>query len=335
MYYSLLKNILFRLNPETAHSVTLRSLRLFHQLHLSKYFPKIPAVPRTVMGLNFPNPVGLAAGLDKNGDYIDALAALGFGFIEVGTVTPQPQAGNPSPRLFRLPEHQAIINRLGFNNKGVDYLARQLQNQQFKGILGVNIGKGRETPIEHAIEDYLYCFRRVVNYASYITINISSPNTQGLRDLQQGDRLQNLLSALKQEQKLFLVSQKKYVPLVVKIAPDLTDEELQTMAQIFLAEKIDGVIASNTTLSRIGIEDSLYAKEVGGLSGKPLSARSTDIIRKMHLYLSEAIPIIASGGVVSEQDALDKLAAGASLVQIYSGFIYRGPGFIRDICAAL
>lgn len=279
------------------------------------------------MGLNFPNRTGLAAGLDKNGDYIDALASLGFGFIEIGTVTPKPQPGNPLPRLFRLTDHDAIINRMGFNSKGLDYVAERLKKTKYKGILGINIGKNRDTPLENAVDDYRIGFRQMAPFASYITVNISSPNTQSLRDLQHGDLLRTLLKTLKQEQAL----QSNYVPLVVKIAPDLTLEELKNTAEILLAEKIDGVIATNTTLSRKGAENSPYAKESGGLSGKPLREQSTRIIRELAHLLQNKIPIIGCGGVFSAEDAREKLQAGASLLQIYTGLIYRGPALISEL----
>ena len=333
MYYGLIKKLLFQLDPETAHGVTLKSLRLANELGLSKIFPAIPASPREVMGLQFPNPIGLAAGLDKNGEYIDALAALGFGFIEIGTITPKPQEGNPRPRIFRLPEQEAIINRLGFNNKGCDYLVEQLKKLKYKGILGINIGKNLTTPVENAVLDYVYAYRAVVPYASYITVNISSPNTEGLRDLQHGELLRSLLHALKQEQARFLATQKKYVPLVVKIAPDLTEDELKNIAEIFLAEKVDGVIATNTTVKRIGVENSPYVNETGGLSGKPLFASATKIVKQLQDILQNKIPIIAVGGISSKEDAKEKFAAGASLLQIYTGLIYQGPALIREVAA--
>ncbi len=335
MCYSLLKKIVFQLNPETAHGVTLRGLRLMHQLGLTRFFPKIKAAPREIMGLIFPNPIGLAAGLDKNGEYIDALAALGFGFIEVGTVTPKPQDGNPRPRLFRLLEQEALINRLGFNNKGCDALVENLKRTKYKGILGINIGKNKTTPLENAIEDYLTAYRAVVPYASYITVNISSPNTEGLRDLQHGELLRSLLCTLKQEQAQFMATQKKHVPLVVKIAPDLTESELQNIAEILLAEKVDGVIATNTTLSRVGVENSPYAKEAGGLSGKPLFEGSTQIVKQLKVLLQNRIPIIAVGGISTGQDANEKLAAGASLLQVYTGLIYQGPALIKHMASVI
>lgn len=328
--YSLIRKFLFCLPPENAHYVALEGLQLAHKLKLTRMFTTISA-PREVMGLQFPNPIGLAAGLDKNGDYIEALAALGFGFVEIGTVTPKPQAGNPKPRLFRLIKDEGLINRLGFNNKGLDYVVENLKNTRYTGILGVNVGKNRDTPLEKAVDDYLLGFSRVAPYASYVTINISSPNTQGLRDLQHGDLLSELLRTLKQAQ----ARQKKYVPLVVKIAPDLTQEELKKTAEILLAEKIDGVIATNTTISREGLKTVEYANEVGGLSGKPVFATSTSVVKQLNEILQNKIPIIACGGIFSAQDAAEKIAAGASLIQLYTGLIYRGPGLVSEVAASL
>lgn len=329
--YNIMKKILFSLNPETAHAVALSSLKLAHQLGFSHFNPAIPSKPKTIMGLNFPNCVGLAAGFDKNGDYIDALSSLGFGFIEIGTVTPKPQQGNPKPRLFRLNEQEAIINRMGFNNKGIDHVVAQLEKKSYNGILGINIGKNKDTPLELAIEDYLIGFRAFWKYASYITINISSPNTPGLRDLQQEDLLSKLLCVLKQEQHSVYLNHHKYVPLAVKISPDLSEDGLHSVANVFLKEKIDAVIATNTTLSRDGIKNAKYANEAGGLSGKPLEAKSTQVIAQLHSILKNQIPIIASGGVMDEHSAEEKFNAGAKLIQIYSGFIYSGPGLIMQL----
>jgi dihydroorotate dehydrogenase len=335
MCYSIIKNFLFCLDPEKAHGLTLKSLGFAEKLRLTQFLPPLIAAPREVMGLHFPNPVGLAAGLDKNGDYINALATLGFGFLEIGTVTPRPQAGNLLPRLFRLTKQEAIINRMGFNNKGVDYLIKQLKKTKFTGILGINIGKNHNTLLENALEDYLYVLRRVISYASYITINISSPNTENLRQLQQGELLQNLLRGLKQEQAAFFASHKKYVPLAVKISPDLTQQELTEMAKIFLAEKIDAVVATNTTIRRDGVESSSFAAETGGLSGKPLGTPSTAIIAQLARLLESKIPIIGCGGILTARDAQEKIAAGASLLQVYTGLIYHGPKLIRAILTAI
>jgi dihydroorotate dehydrogenase len=329
--YSALKRILFLLDPEKAHYAALRSLNLAYLSGISRFFPSTPAAPVTIMGLSFPNPIGLAAGFDKNGDYVDALASLGFGFIEVGTVTPKPQDGNPKPRLFRLTEQEAIINRMGFNNKGLEHMARQLEKTKYRGILGINIGKNKDTPNERAVDDYLIGFRTLWRYASYVTINISSPNTAGLRDLQQSELLSNLLCVLKQEQRAVFLNEKKYVPLVVKISPDLNTEELHSMASVFLKEQVDGVIATNTTLQRNGVENSRYANEAGGLSGKPLLTRSSQITSQLHSLLKDRIPVIASGGVMDENAAQEKYTCGARLLQIYSGFIYSGPGLIQRL----
>lgn len=330
---SILHKLLFQLDPEQAHYAALKSLQFANNTGLSRLYQKIPSSPREVMGITFPNSVGLAAGFDKNADYVDALAALGFGFIEIGTVTPKPQDGNPRPRLFRLTPQEAIINRMGFNNKGVEYVAKRLEQTKYRGILGINIGKNKDTPIEKSADDYLIGFRALWKFASYITINISSPNTPGLRDLQKSDLLASLLISVKQERDRIHQLENKYIPLVVKISPDLNEDELQQTADVLLQQKIDGVIATNTTISRDGVEDSSYASEIGGLSGKPLFFRSTNILRQLHSILKDNIPIIASGGVMDADSAKEKFSSGAKLVQIYSGFIYAGPGLIKKIAA--
>ncbi len=334
--YPLLRPALFALDPETAHVATLKLLKMAEQTGLTKLVaaPNTDK-PVTVMGLEFKNPVGLAAGLDKNGDYIDGLAGLGFGFVEIGTVTPRPQPGNPKPRLFRLPEHQAIINRMGFNNLGVDHLVEQVKNCRYQGILGINIGKNFDTPIENATEDYLIGLRKSYALASYVSINISSPNTKNLRQLQQGDEIKNLLSALKQEQLVLEKQHGKYVPLAVKIAPDLNDEEISHIAGLLLEFAIDAVIATNTTIEREMIKNHPLANEAGGLSGAPVKEKSTYVVKKLAEVLNGKLPIIAAGGILSVTDAQEKLAAGASLVQIYSGFIYKGPQLIADILESL
>ncbi len=329
--YALIRKALFQLDPEQSHYLALHALQLAYHLKLSRFFPNVPPHPKQIMGITFPNPIGLAAGLDKNADYVDGLAALGFGFIEVGTVTPKPQTGNPKPRLFRLTEQQAIINRMGFNNKGVEYVARRLEQTHYRGVLGINIGKNKDTPLEKAIDDYLIGFRELWKFASYITINISSPNTPGLRDLQQDTLLEQLLSELKKAQQAIAQSHQKYVPLVVKISPDLTELELQQLAAVLMQQKIDGVIATNTTIHRNGVENSPYVNENGGLSGKPLLARSTQILEQLHHLLQNNIPIIAAGGIMDEQSAREKLNAGASLLQLYTGFIYEGPRLIQQL----
>jgi dihydroorotate dehydrogenase len=326
----LMKKILFSLDPERAHTVACKGLNMAYRCGLLNFI-KQPQKPCTVMGLTFPNPIGLAAGFDKNGDYIDALSNLGFGFIEIGTVTPKPQLGNPRPRLFRLTEQKAIINRMGFNNKGAEYIAQRLEKTVYKGILGINIGKNKDTPLDNAVEDYLIGFRTFWKFASYITINISSPNTPGLRDLQHEDMLAKLLCVLKQEQLSVQLNYGKYVPLVVKISPDLTQEELYALSHVLLKEKIDGVIATNTSISREGVEHSHYKNEAGGLSGRPLQQRSTDITARLHSILQGQIPIIASGGVMDAAAVRDKMNVGAQLVQVYSGFIYSGMDVVKRL----
>lgn len=334
--YPLLRPLLFQLDPETAHHVTLEGLQLAYKSGLSPLFKaQNTEKPIDVMGLHFDNPVGLAAGLDKNGDYIDALAALGFGFIEIGTVTPRPQPGNPKPRLFRLPEHQAILNRMGFNNKGIDHLIEQVKQARYRGVLGINIGKNFDTPLEKAVNDYLIGLEKSYPYASYITINISSPNTKNLRQLQQGEEISRLLSALKDAQLRLQQQHGKYVPLVVKIAPDLSDEEIRHIAGLLKSLAIDGVIATNTTIDRSAIADHPLANENGGLSGAPVREKSTAVVKKLADELSGALPIIAAGGILNGRDAQEKIEAGAKLVQIYSGLIYRGPQLITDILNAI
>lgn len=330
--YPFVRPLLFALDAETAHHLTLDLLKLSQRWGLpTAQKPARVEQAVTVMGLNFKNPLGLAAGLDKNGDYIDALADLGFGFIEIGTVTPRPQPGNPKPRLFRLPEHQAIINRMGFNNQGVDYLLAQVKTSRYAGILGINIGKNADTPIERAKDDYVLGLRKTYAAASYITINISSPNTQNLRQLQQGDEIKYLLEALKQEQLRLQGEHGKYTPIAVKIAPDLRDEEIQHIAALLLAFNMDAVIATNTTINRDAVQGHRYAAESGGLSGAPVKQASTRVVKGLAAELQGKLPIIAAGGIGSAADAQEKLAAGASLLQIYSGLIYRGPQLIVDV----
>ena len=334
--YPLLRPLLFSLDPELAHEVTLKLLKLSDSSGLSAlFYPTLPEKPVEVMGLHFKNPVGLAAGLDKNGDYINALDALGFGFIEIGTVTPRPQPGNPKPRLFRLPEHEAIINRMGFNNTGIDHLLAQAQHSGYSGILGINIGKNFDTPIEEATEDYLMGLRKAYTSASYITINISSPNTKNLRQLQQGDEIRRLVANLKNEQLSLEQEYGFYVPLAIKIAPDLTDEEISHIASLLLDFEIDGVIATNTTISREAIAEHPLAQEAGGLSGAPVKTASTRVVKGLAAELQDKVAIIAAGGILSAEDAQDKLNAGASLVQVYSGLIYKGPQLIADIVRSL
>jgi dihydroorotate dehydrogenase len=334
--YAIAKPLLFRLDAERAHDLTLKSLKLAEKTGMMGALSKVPrARPTNVMGLTFPNPVGLAAGLDKNAAYIDGLAALNFGFIEVGTVTPRPQPGNPKPRLFRVVEAEGIINRFGFNNLGVDRLVENVKRAKYRGILGINIGKNFDTPNENAIDDYLICLRKVYRHASYVTVNISSPNTKNLRQLQEKSALSGLLAALKQEQQVLTAAHKRYVPIALKIAPDLAEEQVIEIADLLLAHAFDGVIATNTTLARDQVIGLVHGEESGGLSGAPVREKSTEVIRQLAGRLQGAIPIIGVGGILSGQDALDKMQAGASLVQLYSGLIYRGPGLVQEACAAI
>ncbi|WP_460132641.1 quinone-dependent dihydroorotate dehydrogenase [Pseudomonas sp. S1_E04] len=334
--YSLARKMLFTLSPETSHTLALDVIGAGGRLGLNGLLSKAPArLPVKIMGLEFPNPVGLAAGLDKNGIAIDGLAQLGFGFVEVGTVTPRPQQGNPKPRLFRLPQVQALINRMGFNNEGVDQLVSRVQAARYTGVLGINIGKNLDTPVERAVEDYLICLDKVYAHASYVTVNISSPNTPGLRSLQFGDSFKQLLDALKIRQRMLEQEHGKYVPLVIKIAPDMSDEETVLVAGALMASGMDAVIASNTTVSRAGVEGLQHADESGGLSGAPLRDKSTHVLRVLADELAGCLPIIADGGITEGRHAAEKIAAGASLVQIYSGFIYKGPALIRQSVDAI
>ncbi len=334
--YSLLKPILFRQDAEWSHDFTLTWLkRTQHNLLSSVYRQQLPSKPVNVMGLTFDNPLGLAAGLDKNGECIDAFAAMGFGFIEIGTVTPRPQAGNDKPRLFRLPQAEAIINRMGFNNKGVDYLVEQVKQSSYQGVLGINIGKNKVTPEEQALDDYLICLDKVYAHASYVTVNISSPNTPGLRNLQYGDALENLLAGLKARQAELAQQHGKYVPVVVKIAPDLTDEEIQSIAASLTKSQMDGVIATNTTLDRSKVQGLPHCDEAGGLSGAVLTDKSQDVCEKLVKALDGAMPVIGVGGIYSADTAKQRLAGGAQLIQLYSSLIYLGPGLIKTIVKGL
>lgn len=336
MFYPAIRKVLFQFDAETIHELTIKGLKNTGSTPLNAFYKqRVNNKPVKVMGINFPNPLGLAAGLDKNGECINAFDAMGFGFVEVGTVTPRPQPGNDKPRIFRLPEANAIINRMGFNNKGVDYLVSQVRAAKFKGVLGINIGKNKDTPEENAKDDYIYCMRKVYDFATYITVNISSPNTPGLRALQYGDALNELLSALKVEQKVLAEQYGKYVPIAVKIAPDLKEEEVLSIAQSLIDNNIDGVIATNTTLSREGVEKLEHGSEQGGLSGAPVKHKSTTVIQILAKALDNKLPIIGVGGIASSDDANEKLAAGASLVQIYTGFIYQGPPLIKAIVNGL
>ncbi|MGB4498135.1 MAG: quinone-dependent dihydroorotate dehydrogenase [Methylococcaceae bacterium] len=328
--YSLLRPFVFAIEPEAAHELSLKMLTATKNA-ANLFYPKVQEKPVTVMGLTFKNPVGLAAGADKNADCLDGMAALSFGFLEVGTVTPRPQAGNPKPRLFRLPEHEAIINRMGFNNKGIDYLLEQVKRSSYAGILGINIGKNADTPIENALDDYLIGLRKAYSVASYVTMNISSPNTKNLRQLQQGDELKKLISSMKEEQLKLQLEHGRYVPLVLKIAPDLTPDEVRNIADLLMAFSIDGVIATNTTISRDKISGHPLANETGGLSGAPVKEMATEVVRLLAAELNGKLPIIATGGIMSAVDAQEKLDAGASLVQVYTGLIYRGATLVSEI----
>nr|WP_269156085.1 quinone-dependent dihydroorotate dehydrogenase [Pandoraea apista] len=330
------RRALFCLDAEQAHHLTLATLRGAASLGLAGLVGQtLPEDPRTVMGIRFPNPVGLAAGLDKDGSCIDGLAALGFGFVEVGTVTPRPQPGNPKPRIFRLPQAEAIINRMGFNNGGVEQFLQNVQSARYKGPLGLNIGKNADTPIERAVDDYLICLEKVYPYATYVTVNISSPNTKNLRQLQGGDELDALLGKLKDKQRQLSDRHGKYVPIALKIAPDLDDEQIKVIAGTLTRHGFDGVIATNTTLSREAVAGLPYANETGGLSGRPVFDASNRVIRALATELGGALPIIGVGGILSGADAKAKLDAGASLVQVYSGLIYRGPELVRECVQAL
>ncbi|MCU5786862.1 quinone-dependent dihydroorotate dehydrogenase [Alloalcanivorax marinus] len=331
MLYRLARPLLFSLSAEQAHDLTLDLLRR----GAGRAWPaRVPARPVTVMGLSFPNPVGLAAGLDKNGDCIDGLAELGFGFLEVGTVTPRPQPGNPKPRLFRLPEANAIINRMGFNNHGVDALVANVRASRYQGVLGINIGKNKDTPVENAVDDYLLCQEKVHALASYLVVNVSSPNTPGLRSLQHGEALDALLGTLREAQTRLDQQNGKRVPLVIKIAPDNSEDELAAMAEAFVRHGIDGVCVGNTTLERPGVERLRHGGEAGGLSGAPLRPIADRALDTMRRALDGRLPIIGVGGIQSGDDAREKRRLGAELVQVYSGLIYQGPGLVREIVRA-
>ena len=334
--YSVLRRILFKLDPELSHDLSLELLSAAERLKLLPLFsPNLPVVPRKVMGLDFANPVGLAAGLDKDASCFNALGGLGFGFVEVGTVTPLAQAGNPLPRLFRLKEDQAIINRMGFNNKGVDGLVERVRNRRYQGVLGINIGKNKLTPEERALDDYLIGMQKVYELADYISINISSPNTPGLRNLQYGEALNNLIAGIALEREKLSDIHDRRVPIAVKVAPDNDDDTLKEIVDTLVAHDIDAVIATNTTLSRDGLQDEVSAGEAGGLSGAPLRERSTQVIATIHQHSGDELPIIGVGGIATGQDAVEKIEAGASLVQLYTGFIYEGPKLIEDSVRAL
>ena len=334
--YALTRQFLFCLDAERAHDLALTSIEAAYRTGLNPLLASKPApLPTQAFGIEFPNPVGLAAGLDKNGAHIDALAALGFGFIEIGTTTPRPQSGNPKPRMWRLPEHQAVINRLGFNNAGVDALVRNVEHARHAGVLGINIGKNKDTPNENAVEDYRYCLERVYACASYVTVNISSPNTQGLRDLQEEETLKRFIGALREAQESLAVRHGTRKPMLLKIAPDLAEAEMDGIAQVLLAAKIDGLICTNTTIDRGAVAGAKHAEEAGGLSGKPMFGKATAVLHGMAQRLGDKIPLIGVGGILSGADAAAKIAAGASLVQFYSGMVYRGPALIGECVEAI
>lgn len=337
--YSLIRRAIFSLEPETAHDLAIQAL---HWAGQKPFYPLFKALlnapngqPKTVMGIEFKNPIGLAAGADKNGEAIDGFGAKGFGFIEVGTVTPLAQEGNAKPRQFRLPEVEGIINRNGFNNYGIDHLIENVKRCRYDGVLGINIGKNKLTPLEHGKDDYLICLNKAYNYAGYITVNISSPNTPDLRQLQYGDYFDDLLQSIKATQLQLAEQYQKYVPIAVKIAPDLSEQELVQIADTLLRHQLDGVIATNTTISRDNVTGLANAEQVGGLSGKPLQHKSTAIIRRLHQELNGRIPIIGSGGIDGVTNAQEKIQAGAELLQIYSGLIYHGPALIRALIKAI
>jgi dihydroorotate dehydrogenase len=334
--YSLARPFLFCLDAERAHDLALTSIDAAYRTGLNPLLAARPApLPTRVFGIEFPNPVGLAAGLDKDGAHVDALAGLGFGFIEVGTTTPRPQPGNPKPRMWRLPEYQAVINRLGFNNGGADALVRNVEKATFSGVLGINIGKNKDTPNERAVDDYLFCLERVYARASYVTVNISSPNTQGLRDLQEEETLKRFIGTLRDAQERLAAKHRARKPMLLKIAPDLDEADLDGIAEVSLKVGIDGLICTNTTIDRSAIAGARHAEEPGGLSGKPLLHKSTSVLQGMARRLGGKIPLIGVGGILSGTDAVAKITAGASLVQFYSGMIYRGPALIRECVDAI
>ncbi|MDO6496870.1 quinone-dependent dihydroorotate dehydrogenase [Photobacterium sanguinicancri] len=332
MLYRLARSVIFKLDAEKAHDLAIQNFSRFTGTPLDLFYRQhVPDRPVEVMGITFKNPVGLAAGLDKNGECIDAFGAMGFGFVEVGTVTPRPQSGNDKPRLFRVIPAEGIINRFGFNNLGVDNLIENVKKSNYDGVIGINIGKNKDTPIEKGAEDYLICMDKVYEHAGYIAVNISSPNTPGLRTLQYGEALDDLLAQLKQKQKELAEKHGKYVPLTLKIAPDLEDHEIVQIAQSLIKNEIDGVIGTNTTLDRTLVKDLPHCDEMGGLSGRPLQNKSTEVIRRLAEELDGKLPIIGVGGIDSAISAREKMEAGAQLVQIYSGFIYHGPKLVKDI----
>lgn len=331
-FYPALKPLLFRLDAERAHTLTVKMMIMAHKLGMLKSVAPGKALqPRQVMGLTFPNVIGLAAGMDKSASAVEAWGALGLGAVEVGTLTPRPQPGNAKPRLFRLPEHEALINRMGFNNPGIQSAVEKLKHRRTKAVVGVNIGKNFDTPNENAVSDYLICLKAAYAVADYIAVNISSPNTKGLRDLQAEDAMRTLISALKQEQAVQKQAQGKTVPLLVKIAPDLAETQIEALARVFNEQDIDGVIATNTTIERSAVAGHALANEAGGLSGAPVRVRSTQVLQAFRTLLKQDIPLIGVGGILCGNDAAEKVQAGAALVQVYSGLVYRGPALVREV----
>ena len=333
--YSLIRKALFLTDPETAHALALESLRLGHRVGATDLLFNTVGPAVNVMGLKFPNAVGMAAGMDKNGDYIDPLGSVGFGFVEVGTVTPRPQPGNPKPRVFRLEQASAMINRLGFNNKGVDHLVRQAKKRKFKGILGINISKNYDTPMDQAADDYLVCLEKVYPHADYITINISSPNTRGLRDLQATAQLDDLLQVINSRRQQLAYEYDRRVPLVVKVAPDLEDTEIPGIAEVVVANEFDGLIATNTTISRESVKGMRHASEKGGLSGAPVKEQANHVLAAFRAALPAEVALIGTGGITDGEDAAEKIRLGADLVQFYTGFVYRGPDLVSDSLQAI
>ncbi len=331
--YPLIKPLLFKLDPEVAHTVTVKMMVMMHKLGLIQSMAPGKQTPVNALGLTFPNVLGLAAGMDKSASAVEAWGALGFGAVEVGTLTPRPQPGNPKPRLFRLPQHQALINRMGFNNPGIQSAVERLRKRQTKAVVGVNIGKNFDTPNERAVDDYLACLKAAYPVADYITVNISSPNTKGLRDLQGEEAIRSLLGTLQTEQAVLEKKHGRHAPVVVKIAPDLEELHIEALAKVFNELGTEGVIATNTTLSRAAVAGHPQEKEAGGLSGAPVTRRSTEVIAAFRSLLKPQIPVIGVGGIMCGADARDKLRAGAKLVQVYSGLVYAGPGLVGDVLA--
>ena len=335
MFYNLVRKALFAADPETAHELTLEALKLGHWTGATRLVCKARHQPVNCMGLEFPNPVGVAPGLDKNADCFEALGDLGFGFVEVGTVTPRPQPGNPKPRVFRLTDAQAMINRLGFNNKGVDYLVSKVRNHRFRGVLGINIGKNFDTPLENAADDYLHCLEKVYPYADYITVNISSPNTKNLRDLQGEDELDALLGALAARREELADQHDRLAPMALKVAPDLEDGAVEVIAEVVTRHRMDAVIATNTTIDRQAVAGLKHADEAGGLSGAPLKKKADQTLAALRQALPDDIAMIGVGGITRGRDAVDKLKLGAELVQFYTGMVYRGPDLVGECLDAI